>query len=136
MTRAKFTPREFWILGDKAHPAGHIVPDKYKDGIRVREVLPATECAPPPVGLEFARDLHESFMRVTKERDEAIALLERLSEAHAPDDHDKWQRTWADVGALLAKAKGRAERSETRNEPRPTGRESEVSMSQRKGGRK
>lgn len=35
--------KEYWILGDKAHPNGHIVPDKYKNGILCREVDPARD---------------------------------------------------------------------------------------------
>ena len=71
--------REYWILGDRCHPDGYIVPDKYKrDGVRVIEksaadkLAEALECA---IGYREQLEIQNNMCNV-----ESIRLREVLQE--------------------------------------------------------
>lgn len=97
-------------------PGAYETPLRNDERLTVREVLPATECESLDAKAErIAREQAEArvrlfegtVMRLGKERDEAIALLEHVAEriknSHAFEvEHYR-------ITKLLAKAKGRAE---------------------------
>lgn len=75
--------RKFWILGNKAHPDGHIVPDKYKSGVHVIEKSAYNDLALKLADAEkLIMNLREST-RVRKlmvEADKLVEASERLLE--------------------------------------------------------
>lgn len=83
--------REFWILGNKCHPDGHIIPDKFKTGIPTIEIGALREAESEIENLRkqylaeidrlrelIMSDQEQAFNDLEAERAKSAKLLEAL----------------------------------------------------------